>query len=46
MRSIIGWLAASLLGSLGWWLGHIVGIGTALLARISHSEGASDPAIE
>lgn len=31
MRNIIGWLAASVLGSLGWWLGGVIGIGTALL---------------
>jgi hypothetical protein len=31
MRSIIGWLAAFMLGSLGWWLGRFIGIGTALV---------------
>ena len=31
MRSLIGWLAASVLGALGWWLGGVIGIGTALL---------------
>jgi hypothetical protein len=31
MRSLIGWLVASVLGGIGWWLGGVIGIGTALL---------------
>lgn len=30
MRAIIGWLAAFILGSAGWWLGQKVGLGTAV----------------
>ena len=40
MRSLIGWLAACLLGSLGWWLGAKVGPGTGLLlGAIASSAG-------
>jgi hypothetical protein len=31
MRNILGWLAASLLGSAGWWLGAKVGLGSAVV---------------
>jgi hypothetical protein len=31
MRGLIGWLAAFLAGSAGWWLGAKVGLGTALV---------------
>jgi len=31
MRSLIGWLGAFLLGSVGWWLGRHLGLGTAML---------------
>jgi hypothetical protein len=31
MRSVIGWLAAFLAGSTGWWLGSKVGLGTAVV---------------
>jgi hypothetical protein len=34
MRAIIGWGCASLLGSFGWWLGHIVGIVLAMILGI------------
>jgi hypothetical protein len=30
MRTLIGWLAASLAGAAGWWLGARVGLGTAV----------------
>ncbi len=32
MRTIIGWLAAFLAGSLGWWLGARIGPGTGVFA--------------
>lgn len=31
MRSVIGWLAATILGSAGWWLGERVGLVTAVV---------------
>ena len=31
MRAIIGWLAAFIVGSIGWWLGRKVGLGTAVV---------------
>ena len=31
MRAVIGWLAAFLVGSAGWWLGAKVGLGTAVV---------------
>jgi hypothetical protein len=31
MRTLIGWLAASLAGATGWWLGAKVGLGTAVV---------------
>jgi hypothetical protein len=31
MRTIIGWLSASLLGSAGWWLGARIGLGSAVV---------------
>ena len=31
MRTIIGWLSATIAGSAGWWLGAQVGVGTALV---------------
>jgi hypothetical protein len=31
MRTIIGWLTASIVGSAGWWLGAKVGLGTAVV---------------
>jgi hypothetical protein len=31
MRTLIGWLAAFVAGSLGWWLGRHVGLGTAVV---------------
>ena len=31
MRGLIGWLAAFLAGSAGWWLGAKVGFGTAVV---------------
>lgn len=31
MRGMIGWLAAFLVGSAGWWLGAKVGLGTAVV---------------
>ena len=31
MRGLIGWLAAFLAGSAGWWLGANVGLGTAVV---------------
>jgi hypothetical protein len=31
MRTIIGWLCASLLGSLGWWLGAHVALWMAVV---------------
>ena len=31
MRGLIGWLAAFLAGSAGWWLGAKVGLGTAVV---------------
>jgi len=32
VRTIIGWLAAFLAGSLGWWLGARIGPGTGVFA--------------
>jgi len=32
VRTIIGWLAAFLASSLGWWLGGHVGLATAVFA--------------
>ena len=34
MRSLIGWLTSLVLGSLGWWLGGVIGIGSALLLSL------------
>jgi len=31
VRALIGWLAAFLAGSAGWWLGAKVGLGTAVV---------------
>jgi hypothetical protein len=31
MRTLIGWLGAFLLGSLGWWLGARLGLGVAVV---------------
>lgn len=31
MRALIGWLAAFLAGTAGWWLGVKVGLGTAVI---------------
>jgi hypothetical protein len=31
MRTIIGWLAAFVGGSVGWWLGQHVGLGAAVI---------------
>jgi hypothetical protein len=31
MRTIIGWLAATLFGGVGWWLGERVGVITAVV---------------
>jgi len=31
MRALVGWLAAFLVGSAGWWLGARVGLGTAVV---------------
>jgi hypothetical protein len=31
VRRLIGWLAAFLAGSAGWWLGSKVGLGTAVV---------------
>jgi len=31
MRTLIGWLAASLAGAAAWWLGARVGLGTAVV---------------
>ncbi len=31
MRALIGWLAAFVAGSAGWWLGSKVGLGTAVV---------------
>ena len=31
MRTILGWGTASLLGSIAWWLGAHVGLGTAVI---------------
>lgn len=31
VRRLIGWLAAFLAGSAGWWLGAKVGVGTAVV---------------
>ncbi len=32
MRTIIGWLAATVAGAAGWWLGERVGLITAVVA--------------
>ena len=34
MRAIIGWLAAFLASSLGWWLGARIGFGTGIFASV------------
>jgi len=31
MRTLIGWLAAFIAGSAGWWLGQKVGLGAAVV---------------
>ncbi len=31
MRTIIGWLAASIAGAAGWWLGARIGLVTAIV---------------
>lgn len=31
MRTIIGWLAASVVGGVGWWLGSRLGLLTAVV---------------
>jgi hypothetical protein len=31
MRTIIGWLAATVAGAVGWWLGERVGLITAVV---------------
>ena len=31
MRTIIGWLAATIFGAAGWWLGERVGLITAVV---------------
>lgn len=39
MRSILGWLGAFLLGSVGWWLGAKVGFGTGVVLGAVGSGG-------
>lgn len=34
MRTIIGWLSATVLGSFGWWLGAKIGFGSAMMAGV------------
>ena len=34
MRALIGWLAAFLAGSAGWWLGSKVGFATGVIASV------------
>jgi hypothetical protein len=34
MRKIIGWGCASLLGTVGWWLGNYIHIGVALILSV------------
>jgi len=31
VRAIIGWLAAFIVGSAGWWLGQKIGFATAVI---------------
>lgn len=40
MRSLIGWLAASVAGWFGWWLGAKLGLGAAVvLAAVATGVG-------
>ena len=40
MRTIIGWLSATVTGSLGWWLGDKVNLGAAvILSAIAGAAG-------
>jgi hypothetical protein len=39
VRSIIGWLGAFVLGSVGWWLGAKVGLGTGVVLGTIGSGG-------
>lgn len=34
MRGLIGWLAAFLTGSAGWWLGSKIGFGTGVMVSV------------
>jgi hypothetical protein len=34
MRALIGWLAAFLAGSAGWWLGSNVGLATGVIVSV------------
>lgn len=34
MRGLIGWLAAFLAGSAGWWLGRHVGFATGVMLSV------------
>jgi membrane protein implicated in regulation of membrane protease activity len=34
MRNIIGWLAALIAGSIGWWLGEFIGFAAAILLSV------------
>jgi len=31
MRTLLGWISASLFGAVGWWLGGRLGLGAAVL---------------
>lgn len=39
MRTILGWLGASVIGSVGWWLGAKVGPATGMLLGALGSGG-------
>mgnify|MGYP001598086967 CR=1 FL=1 len=39
MRSLLGWLGAFLLGSVGWWLGAKIGPVTGMLFGAAASGG-------
>jgi len=39
MRTMIGWISATVLGGVGWWLGNLVGLGTAVI--VSSIAGAA-----
>jgi hypothetical protein len=34
MRGLLGWLAAFLAGSAGWWLGSKIGFGSGLIFSV------------